>query len=315
MGEFELIETYFKASFCAMATNAMALGIGDDCALLNLNQNNQLAISTDTLVGGSHFPIDADPFLVGQRVLATTVSDLAAMGATPIAFTLALTLPEVNESWLRGFAEGLADKAKQCQISLAGGDTTKGPLTITATVLGEIPKGNALCRKGAQVGDLLCVSGYIGLGAGALPFVLDKLDYSPILLKEYWSPLPQLELGLLLRGKATACIDISDGLVADCGHIANASGVALMIDSELLPYHPELSKYYDKKQCLSFMLTGGDDYQLAFTLPEKEWAQISAQYPSAQIIGSVQAGAGVTVLDENKQPIILAQQGHQHFRS
>ena len=175
MGEFELIRRFFATAPCAQGGEGVALGIGDDCALLELPPGEQLAVSTDTLVAGSHFPLQHDPFLLGQRALAVSTSDLAAMGATPIGFTLALTLPEVGPDWLAAFADGLGHMAHRCRMTLIGGDTTRGPLSITVTVFGRVPAGQALRRSGAQPGDLLCVGGFLGNAAGALPLVLVKL--------------------------------------------------------------------------------------------------------------------------------------------
>lgn len=313
MGEFELIEHYFKTAPCAALNDQIALGIGDDCALLRLSSHTELAISTDTLVADVHFPSQAVPSLIAQRALAVTASDLAAMGAKPLAFTLALTLPHVDEAWLKGFAEGLSLKATQCAISLIGGDTTKGPLSITISVLGEVPGGMALRRSGAREGDLLCVSGCLGDGAAALPMVLGNKEIVPQIVEHYWSPTPQLALAILLRNKATACIDISDGLLADCGHIANASQVALVIELAKLPISDAVKSHYDKKTYQHYALAGGDDYQLAFTLPEEFLAELLGQYPSIRVIGRVEQGAGVKLLAANGQPVVVDTTGYQHF--
>lgn len=313
MGEFELIEHYFKTAPCAVLNDHIPLGIGDDCALLKLSNNTELAISTDTLVADVHFPSQATPSLIAQRALAVTVSDLAAMGAKPLAFTLALTLPNVDKAWLKSFAEGLSIKATQCAISLIGGDTTKGPLSITMTVLGEVPCGMALRRSGAKQGDLLCVSGCLGDGAAALPMVLGNKMPIPQITEHYWSPFPQLALGLSLRNKATACIDISDGLLADCGHIANASQVALVVELAKLPISDAVKRHYDKKTYQYYALAGGDDYQLAFTLPEEFLNELLEHYPSIKVIGRVEHGAGVKLLADNGQPIAMDARGYQHF--
>ncbi|KTC34720.1 thiamine monophosphate kinase, partial [Pseudomonas putida] len=222
MGEFELIRHYFAAASCARAGEGVALGIGDDCALLALAPGEQMAVSTDTLVAGVHFPDGADPFLLGQRGLAVAASDLAAMGASPLGFTLALTLPSVSAQWLEEFANGLDAMAERCALRLVGGDTTRGPLSLTLTVFGSIPRGQALTRSGARPGDLLCVGGKLGNAAGALPLVLGQRRAEPEvagpLLAHYWSPMPQFVLGQALRSRASAALDISDGLLADCGH-------------------------------------------------------------------------------------------------
>lgn len=314
MGEFELIQYYFKNSLCAYLNNNISLGIGDDCALLRLSSQSEMAISTDTLVADVHFPAAGEAFLIGQRALAVAVSDLAAMGAKPIGFTLALTLPRLDQTWLKGFSEGLCLKACECGISLIGGDTTKGTLAMTVTVFGEVPLGKALRRDGAKAGDLLCVSGCLGEAAGALPLALENKPYdSSALLKAYWSPIPQLAIGNALLGKATACLDISDGLVADCGHIAKASDVALVIESSKLAISKALSTVYDNEQCLEKILTGGDDYQLAFTLPPALLSGLIQSYPCIQVIGYVMNGEGVKVLDKNNMPVTLTQSGYQHF--
>ena len=247
MGEFELIRHYFAAASCAQGGEGVVLGIGDDCALLELPVGEQLAVSTDTLVEGVHFPAACDPLLLGQRSLAVAVSDLAAMGADPIGVTLALTLPRVGADWLRQFADGLNLMAHRCGVSLIGGDTTRGPLSITVTVFGKVPAGQALRRSGARPGDLLCVGGHLGNAAGALPLVLGQrqapVEVAEPLLAHYWSPMPQLVLGRRLRGLATAALDISDGLLADCGHIAKASGVALEVNAEQVPVSPALEAF------------------------------------------------------------------------
>ncbi|MNJ23695.1 Thiamine-monophosphate kinase [compost metagenome] len=318
MGEFELIRHYFAAAPCAQGGEAVALGIGDDCALLSLPPGEQLAISTDTLVAGVHFPAVCDPFLLGQRSLAVAASDLAAMGATPIGFTLALTLPEVRADWLQAYARGLNQMAESCQLSLIGGDTTRGPLSLTMTVFGRVPGGLALTRSGARAGDLLCVGGELGNAAGALPLVLgervaDAAQAEP-LLAHYWSPQPQLALGQALRGKATAALDISDGLLADCGHIAKASDVALQVELERLPLSAALQAVLGHDDAQQAALAGGDDYVLAFTLPEAELASLLAAGWPIHVVGRVGAGSGVRLLDGGGQDITPQTRGYQHFK-
>ncbi|QXH57155.1 thiamine-phosphate kinase [Pseudomonas maumuensis] len=315
MGEFELIRHYFAAAPCAQGGEGVALGIGDDCALLDLPAGEQLAISTDTLVAGVHFPAVCDPLLLGQRSLAVAVSDLAAMGATAVGFTLALTLPQVGAQWLAGFADGLGRMAARCGISLIGGDTTRGPLSITVTVFGRVPTGQALRRSGAQPGDLLCVGGFLGNAAGALPLVLGEreapADVAGPLLEHYWSPLPQLQLGERLRGLATAALDISDGLLADCGHIAKVSGVALEVNLTQVPVSAPLQAFLGREAALHAALTGGDDYVLAFTVPE---SALTALAREVHVIGRVLEGQGVTLRDPQGQDITPVQRGYQHFR-
>lgn len=313
MGEFELIDYFFKHAPCASIQQNISLGIGDDCALLSPQANTEMAISTDTLVADIHFPLEADSFLIGQRALAVAVSDLAAMGARPIAFTLALTLPKVNEDWLKRFAEGLSIKAKQCSITLIGGDTTRGNLSITITVIGELEKGSAILRSKAKIGDILCVSDYIGNAAAALPMVLNKQPIDEQLLDYYWSPIPQLALGQSLLGKASSCIDISDGLLADCGHIAEASHVSLVIELNNLPISDLVKKHYDEQTYQTYALAGGDDYQLAFTIAEYYLPELLRNYPTIKKIGKVEPGEGVTVVDIEHKPININLSGYKHF--
>ncbi|MGK4342435.1 thiamine-phosphate kinase [Ectopseudomonas oleovorans] len=317
MGEFELIRRYFAAAPCAQGGAGVVLGIGDDCALLALPAGEQLVVSTDTLAAGVHFPDACDAFLLGQRALAVSASDLAAMGATPLAFTLALTLPSASETWLAEFARGLQQMAENCSLALVGGDTTRGPLSLTLTVFGRVPSGQALLRSGAQVGDLLCVGGALGDAAGALPLVLGQreaaADISEALLARYWSPQPQLALGQALRGRATAALDISDGLLADCGHIAKASQVALKIELEQVPLSAALRAFAGEQQARLCALGGGDDYRLAFTLPPALLADLQADWPEIRVIGRVQAGTGVELLDAAGQPIEPPRGGYQHF--
>lgn len=318
MGEFELIRSYFAAAPCAQAAEGIVLGIGDDCALLQPAPGMQLALSTDTLVAGVHFPQPCDPFLLGQRALAVSVSDLAAMGAEPLGFTLALTLPEADPPWLEGFALGLSQMAAQCAIALVGGDTTRGPLSLTLSVFGQLPAGQALTRAGARPGDLLCVGGSLGDAAAALPLVLGQqvaagaeADY---LLQRYWAPQPQLALGQWLRGRATAALDVSDGLLADCGHIAKASTVALQIERDSLPLSAALRTLAGER-ALDCALSGGDDYRLAFTLPAQYLPALQAQWPEAVVIGRAVAGQGVQLLDGAGRRLDPPSAGYQHFGS
>lgn len=318
MGEFELIRNYFAAAPCAQGGEGVGLGIGDDCALLAVPPGEQLAVSTDTLVAGVHFPDPCDSFLLGQRSLAVAVSDLAAMGANPFAFTLALTLPTVTAEWLQAYAGGLSQMAQACGVVLVGGDTTRGPLSLTMTVFGRVPSGQALTRSGAQPGDLLCVGGELGNAAGALPLVLGQRTAEPAiaepLLAHYWSPRPQIDLGLALRGKASAAMDISDGLLADCGHIALASGVALQVEQERLPLSKALVAFLGWPSAAHAALSGGDDYVLLFTLPPVRLAALQAQGWPIHVIGSVMAGQGVMLLDSSGRDITPKIRGYQHFR-
>jgi len=319
MGEFELIRHYFAAAACARAGGDVVLGIGDDCALLAVPAGEQLAVSTDTLVAGVHFPDPCDPCLLGQRALAVSTSDLAAMGATPIGFTLALSLPAAEPGWLEAFAHGLDSMAAACDMRLIGGDTTRGPLSMTLTVFGRVPAGQALLRSGARVGDLLCVGGALGDAAGALPLVLGEREGEAAealqLLDRYWAPQPQLALGQALRGNATAALDISDGLLADCGHIAAASGVQLRIEQQRVPLSDALVSWAGKDRALQCGLTGGDDYVLAFTLPPEKLPGLLADGWPVQVIGRVERGEGVCLLDADGNAIAADRQGYNHFKA
>ena len=319
MGEFELIRNFFAAAPCAQGGAGVALGIGDDCALLDVPFGEQLAISTDTLVAGVHFADPCDPFLLGQRSLAVAASDLAAMGATPLAFTLALTLPTVEAAWLEAFTRGLNLMAQACDLRLIGGDTTRGPLCLTVTVFGRVPKGQALSRSGARPGDLLCVGGELGNAAGALPLVLGQRSATPAiaepLLAHYWSPQPQFALGQALRNKATSALDISDGLLADCGHIALASQVGLQIDNDRVPTSLALQAFLGDAGAQQAALSGGDDYVLAFTLPAVELPTLLAGGWPIHVIGRVTEGQGVSLIDKHGHDITPAIRGYQHFHA
>jgi len=319
MGEFELIRRYFAAAACARAGGEVALGIGDDCALLALPAGEQLAVSADTLVAGVHFPDLCDPYLLGQRALAVSTSDLAGMGATPIGFTLALTLPTADSRWLCEFARRLDAMAAGCDMRLIGGDTTRGPLSMTLTVFGRVPAGQALLRSGAQPGDLLCVGGALGDAAGALPIVLGEREgdtaEAAALLRRYWTPQPQLALGQALRGKATAALDISDGLLADCAHIAAASGVSLCIEQSSVPLSKALLGFAGAEQALQCGLSGGDDYLLAFTLPAEALPALLDEGWPIHVIGHVTSGEGVQLLDADGNTIGVGPRGYNHFES
>ncbi len=316
LGEFELIRQYFAAAVCATPASGVARGIGDDCALLQLLPGEQLAVSTDTQVAGVHFPHSHDSFLLAQRVLAAAASDLAAMGAAPLGFTLALTLPAADPAWLEGFARGLDVMARGCRLALIGGDTTRGPLNINVTVFGRLPAGQALLRSGARPGDLLCLGGPTGEAAAALPLVLGERQASGAadqqLLARYWTPQPQLALGQALRGLASAALDVSDGLLADCGHIAEESGVALVIEAARVPLAAALRAAAGAR-ALHLALTGGDDYVLAFSLPPAALPALQASGQPFHLIGRVEAGSGVRVIDARGRDITPAAGGYQHF--
>lgn len=316
LGEFQLIRQFFAAAACAAPAAGVARGIGDDCALLQLPPGEQLAVSTDTQVAGVHFPENHDSFLLAQRVLAAAASDLAAMGAAPIGFTLALTLPSADPAWLEGFARGLDLMARACGLALIGGDTTRGPLNINVTVFGALSAGQALLRSGARPGELVCIGGPTGEAAAALPLVLgeraprDAAD--AFLLARYWTPQPQLALGQALRGLASAALDVSDGLLADCGHIAEESGVRVVIEAERVPLTAALRSAAGSR-ALQLALSGGDDYVLAFTLAPHALSALQVAGLSFHVVGRIEAGRGVRVLDGRGRDVTPAAGGYQHF--
>ncbi len=271
MDEFSLIRTIFQQTQLTAAGVHVDLGIGDDCSLISVPGGCQLAQSIDTLVADVHFPADGDPFMIGYRSLAVSVSDLAAMGATPHSFFLALSLPGSDAVWLTSFASGLAAMARKAGISLIGGDTTRGPLTITVHVQGTLPKGRALMRSGAKPGDEIYVSGSPGEASAALPFILgEKAVHTASerrLTERYWQPTPRIALGQwLVEHGATAAIDVSDGLSGDLCHILRASGCGAELFSDSLPVSDVLKEVCGG-QALSKVLGGGDDYELCFTWP------------------------------------------------
>ena len=304
VSEFSIISRYFSS---LGRGDAVDLGVGDDCAILRIQPDKRLATSMDTLVAGVHFPDDAFPEDIGYRAVAVAASDLAAMGASPLAMTVALTLPEADEFWLTTFSEGLATAVKQYRLPLIGGDTTKGPLAITVQVFGSLPANSALLRSGAAPGDKLYVSGTLGDAAGGLAFIQEQWQPGPehaeFVLKRFYRPSARLELGGELLASATSAIDISDGLLADAGHIAAASGVKIVIESGLLPLSAALRSHHSSEQVLNWALCGGDDYELCFTLPSD--ALIPA---GCTLIGFVTDGEGV-VCDANVDIPI----GYRHF--
>lgn len=318
MHEFELIRTVFREAAYAQPGAGVERSIGDDCALLNVPAGHQVSVSTDSLLEGVHFPADCDSFLLGQRALAVAVSDLAACGAEPLAFTLALSVPSVEVAWLQAFSRGLGVMAQQCNIPLAGGDTTAGPLNIGVTVLGSVPSGQTLLRSKAQVGELLFVSGPLGAAAAALQLfdgsAPDSLadEIRDQLLQAFWQPAPQLALGQWLRGKAGGVIDISDGLLADAGHIARESDVSLVIDQARVPV-AKAARQLDQGRALEWALTGGDDYQLLFSLSADLAAVLQQSFPDVHCIGQVEAGEGVQLLNAIGRITPVGPLGYQHF--
>ncbi len=305
MNEFELIRTYFEVD-----DHDAVLGIGDDAALIAPARDQLLAVAVDTIVSGQHFPHATAAHAIGHRALAVNLSDLAAMGATPRWFTLALTLPESDGEWLEAFSEGLLSLARQHRVGLIGGDTTRGPLTITVQALGEVGD-DALRRDGAKPGDIIYVSRTLGDAAAGLALLdsKDSDDATQFLVDRFLYPTPRVGLGQRLRGRATAAIDISDGLIADLGHICTASNCAAAVDVAALPVSEQLRARVGDETAIKLALQGGDDYELCFTAP----AHIDgSQWPDCQAIGRIEEGASVTVYDAG-EPVKLERHGYQHF--
>ena len=327
MGEFDLIKRYFTRS----TANAV-LGVGDDCALLAPRPGTQLAISSDMLVEGRHFFADVDPASLGHKALAVNLSDLAACGAKPLAFTLALALPKVDEPWLDGFSRGLLTLANLHGCELVGGDTTQGPLNICITVFGEVPvvngRSQALLRSGAQAGDDIYVSGTLGDARLALAALRGEMAlpveiFAPARAR-LERPTPRVALGLALRDVATAAIDVSDGLLGDLQHVLDASGVGAVIDTsiaiELIAscarYLGATSIFSSEKQ-LQYVLAGGDDYELIFTAPTA--AREAVQAASAQTgtpvtrIGRVETNPGLRLIDAEGRDVPNTFASFDHF--
>lgn len=336
MGEFDLIERYFKTPARSMTRRA-TLGIGDDCALLQPATGMQLAISCDMLVEGRHFLSTVDPYKLGHKALAINLSDLAACGAKPLAFTLALALPRADEAWLAPFSRGLFALAAEHNCELIGGDTTQGPLNICITVFGEVPSSNvnsnapsqALLRSGAKAGDDIYVSGTLGDARLALEVFRGTLELPAEAFKQararMETPTPRVALGLALRGVASAAIDVSDGLLGDLAHILRQSGVGAVIDTSIAinliatkAINTLDATQFNPKKQLEYVLAGGDDYELVFTAPaamrDAVQAASSASATPVTRIGQIQAELGLRLIDGQGQPVPNHYNSFDHFK-
>ncbi|PCJ38402.1 MAG: thiamine-phosphate kinase [Cellvibrionales bacterium] len=317
--EFSLIAQYFSA--CGAEGDDTLLGVGDDCALLAPPAGEVLAVTTDTLISSVHFPHHSPARLIAQRALAVNLSDMAAMGATPRWFQLALTLPDSDQSWLAEFSAGLNAMACEFNCALVGGDTTRGPLTISITLIGTVPSREALKRSGAKPGDTVFVSGTLGDGAAGLAVVEGRLSLSVedtgFLEERFWQPQARVAQGLKIREFASAAIDISDGLVADLGHIAKASQVGALVEVDKLPLSPALRRAAGSERGLTWALSGGDDYELCFTVPASGLAQcqrlIDEGVLTATAIGQITAGQAVRCVDGQGSSYDVTHSGYQHF--
>jgi len=328
LSEFALIDVL--RARCAQARDDVVLGIGDDAALSTVPPGRQLVSCTDTLLAGVHFLPDTAPEDIGWKALAVNLSDLASMGAEPAWALLALTLPEADTGFVERFADGFVELARAHDIALIGGDTTQGPLSVTVTALGFVPIGAALTRAGARAGDVVFVTGMLGDAAGALALSLPPLAgegarsavFSPEggwgqLLKRLNRPEPRIAAGLALRDLARACIDVSDGLLADLGHVCTASNVGAEIEADALPISPELTASFDAQTRRDLALAGGDDYELCFTAPAEREATIVKALDRAGCgatrIGRIVAGSGVRVVDSHGNVIATPRAGWEHF--
>ena len=319
MGEFDLITRYFTRP-----AKRAVLGVGDDCALWQIQPGMQLAVSTDMLVEGRHFLSTVPPKRLGHKALAVNLSDLAASGAKPVAFTLALAMPRIDESWLQGFSAGLLALADQHTCELVSGDTTQGPLTICITVMGEVPPGDALLRQGAQVGDDIYISGSVGDARLALEVMRGQLSLSASdfesCRQRMEQPQPRIALGLALRGVANACIDVSDGLAGDLGHVLKASQVGAVLTTDWVQDSAAISVAMQSlpfARRLDMALAGGDDYELLFTAaPEQaEAVQHAANEADVSVtcIGRITTGSGLQVLDLQGVPMSRRFASFDHF--
>ena len=315
--EFDLIARFFTRP----APNAV-LGVGDDAALLAVSPGMELAVSTDMLVSGQHFFPDVDPYLLGHKALAVNLSDLAAMGATPRWATLALALPAAEVGWLEVFSRGLFDMAARFDVSLVGGDTTRGPLNLSVTILGEVPAGQALRRSAARVGDDIWVSGDLGGAALGLCYLLDEADLADLgeiesCLGRLHAPEPRVALGRALLGVANAAIDISDGLLADLGHILKCSETGAEIEFGLLPAHPAVAARLPHPLMQRCLLAGGDDYELCFTAAPERAHVVLAAAAAADVrvtrIGRITAEPGLRVLAVDGSTMTCEDHGFDHF--
>ncbi|RPJ44250.1 MAG: thiamine-phosphate kinase [Betaproteobacteria bacterium] len=318
--EFELISRYFTH-----ATPRTLLGVGDDAALVKAGSGMVLAVAADMLVGGRHFFSDADPQSVGHKALAVNLSDMAAMGATPRWATLGIALPEVDTRWLAAFTRGFMALARKHGVDLIGGDTTRGPLNICVQIIGEVPARRALRRDGAKAGDDIWVSGTLGDAALAVAARNRRIRLKPAeraqALRRLDWPAPRIALGMALRGVARSVIDVSDGLVADLGHICERSRVAAVVAVERLPVSALLRRHLASPVAQAAALAGGDDYELCFTAAPAKRAAVERAAGRAglrvtrigRVIRAPQGACSVVVVDRDGLPLPLAQRGFDHF--
>ncbi|MDY2948056.1 MAG: thiamine-phosphate kinase [Mannheimia varigena] len=325
MGEFDIIDRYFNASQRPPRKDVL-LSIGDDCAVTSLKPNQQLAITTDTLVCGTHFLPTISPADLAYKSVAVNLSDLASMGAEPAWISLALTLPEIDHDWLAEFSEHFFDILDHYNVDLIGGDTTKGHLSLTLTAQGIVPQDKGLFRHNAKVGDWIYISGTLGDSAAGLQLLLkqktDNFNWNKdesYLIQRHLRPTPRVLLGLTIASIANAAIDVSDGLLSDLGHILKRSNCGAVLNLDDLPLSESLLNCYSKEEAEHFALSGGEDYELCFTVHndnkhklEKALANIGVSYTCIGQIRS--AKEGLTVLRNNESVALPAQRGFDHFK-
>jgi thiamine-monophosphate kinase len=323
LGEFELIQRFFMRAPGTEGPRAgVTVGVGDDAAVLDLPPGSQLVAAVDTLVEGRHFLPGTDPRSIGHRALAVNLSDMAAMGATPAWATLALSMPGVEPAWLEGFAAGLLGLADSHRVALVGGDTTRGPLTVSVQILGHVPRGSALLRSGAQRGDLLVVTGTLGDAGAGLAFAKKRPKKSAqeaaveSLLARFEYPTPRVAMGIAARGIASAAMDLSDGLVGDLPKLAHASGLGATVAVEKIPMSAALRALADEAQARDWALSAGDDYELLFSVAPPRYVALQAAAQrlnlTLSIIGEMRAAAGVSWLLDGAA-FVPRSSGFDHF--
>ena len=321
LGEFELISRYFSPPGAALRRGSgVILGIGDDAAILDLPKGTDLVAAVDSIVSGRHFPEGCDPQSVGHRALAVNLSDIAAMGATPAWATLALTLPAADPNWLQGFSKGFLDLATEYAVTLVGGDTTRGPLTVSVQILGHVPHGTALRRSGANAGDLLVVSGSLGDAGAGLAFLTAPPALAgrevDELVRRFQYPSPRVQMGLSARGIASAAMDLSDGLVGDLPKLAQASGLGAHVAVDQLPLSQAMRAVASPKQSRDWALAAGDDYELLLAVAPPRYPELQAAAQrlnlTLTVIGELRTNAGVT-WSLNGEHFIPDVAGYDHF--
>lgn len=318
ISEFEVITSYFNAG--KQSRSDVVLGQSDDCAVVRTTPQTHIAVTTDTMVAGVHFDEKVPPRALGHKLVAVNLSDLAAMGAEPAWISLAITMPKVDTAWLKEFSAGLHELASYYNCQLIGGDTTRGPLTLTITAQGLLPEDQLLTRRGAKPGDWIYVSGTLGDAAAALAAQRHEISVCPVQKKQLeerlFYPTPRVALGQMLRTLATSAIDISDGLAADLSHILKCSGAGARLQVNNLPYSDALNGNIAVEQQRHFALHGGDDYELCFTIPEalRGTLETTLAHIGVEVtcVGQIEANAGLRLFD-GEQELPSSSLGYQHF--